>query len=159
MKIAIFTVVAVVALTACQSLYMAPKIEYAKVCDPANSGKKFAVDGFLQVTDRVPCMKSLSPGRECAFKLADKVNVVGKEVMLKIKEGSGNGMVETPESGKSVSSTTVFTRADIKILLSDGSEIVPQPDIATPVTVNGEVYVSTSDSGLCTITAESINKR
>ena len=146
-------------LGGCSAVNQAPKVDYAQACDPSNTGKKVAVEGFLQVTQRIPCMKMLKPGRECAFKFADKVNIVGKEIILYLPEGSGKGAVETPESAKAPASSSVFGPGDIKIRLSDGTEITPQPDVATPVTASGEIRLTSGENPVCSIAAESVIKR
>lgn len=135
--------------------------EYGQVCTAANKDKEVTVQGFLQVADKVPCLNMLNPKRDCAFKFADKINIVGKEIIVYLQEGAGSNETETPEAGKSAfqsKPTSVFTRDQVKIRLDDGSIITPQADIATPVTVTGKVHIS--DSGdLCTISAAKVEKR
>lgn len=147
------------ALCACSVATMAPKVEYAQACDPANKGNKVSVDGFLQVTEKILCYKAMSIERNCTFKLADRINIVGKEIVLNIREGKGNGMVETRETGKTSPPSTVFGPGDIKIRLSDGTEITPQLDIATPITVSGEMHLTSGDNPICAIYADAVLKR
>lgn len=141
-----------------------PPTEYAQVCSAANNGKDVAVQGFLAVSDKVPCMNMLRPKRDCAFKFLDKVNVTGNEIIVYLQEGGGNNEADTPEAGKSAfdsKPTSVFTRDQIKFRLFDGTLITPQADVATPVTVMGKVSL-TDGSGaekICSIMANRIEKR
>lgn len=140
----------------------APVTEYGEVCKDANNEKEVSVQGFLQVADKVPCMKMLDPKRECAFKFMDKVNVVGKEILVYLPEGAEKNQAETPDAGKSnVKPTSVFTRDEVKFRLDDESVITPQTDIATPVTVTGKVNLTDGSGGekICSIRTTRIEKR
>jgi hypothetical protein len=147
----------------CTKSNPAPAVDYAQVCTTANKDKEVAVAGFLNVTDKVPCLKMLNPKRDCAFKFMDKVNITGREIIVYLPEGAEKNQAETPDAQKSSSElkpTTVFTRDEVKFRLDDGSLIVPQKDIATPVTVTGKVSFSESETEkLCSIMASSIAKR
>lgn len=160
-----FSVLALVTLlffaANCSKTQTATVTDYAQVCTVANKDKDVTVEGFLQVADKVPCMNMLNPKRDCAFKFADKINVVGKEIIVYLQEGAGSNETETPEAGKSAfqsKPTSVFTREQVKIRLDDGSLITPQADIATPVTVTGKVRTTDGDN-ICTISAAKIEKR
>lgn len=147
----------------CGKSASAPTIEYAQVCTPANKDKDVTVQGFLNVTDKVPCVKMLNIKRDCAFKFMDKVNIAGTEIMVYLAEGTDKNQAETPDAAKSsteVRPSMVFTRDDVKFRLDDGSLIVPQKDVATPVTVTGKVNLSDgSGDKLCSIMATRIEKR
>jgi hypothetical protein len=138
-------------------------VEYAQACVDANQGKVVTVQGFLGAANSTPCLKILKPNRECAFKLLDKVNVVGKEIIAYVAEGKLSNQVETPESGATnVKPSSIFTRENLKIHLADGTEVVPQETVATPVTVTGEIHLTDKGAGdekLCSISASSIEKR
>lgn len=162
MNKSLVSVIAVLIIFAanCSKTSTAVVTEYAQVCTTVNKDKDVTVQGFLQVTDKVPCMNMLNPKRDCAFKFADKINVVGKEIIVYLQEGAGGNETETPEAGKSAfqsKPTSVFTRDQVKIKLDDGTIITPQADIATPVTVTGKVGIT--DSNICTINAAKIEKR
>lgn len=140
----------------------APVIEHGEVCSDANEDKEVSVHGFLKVADKVPCLKMLNPKRDCGFKFLDKVNIVGKEIIVYLPEGAGENQAETPDAGKSdVKPTSVFTRDEIKFRLDDGSLITPQADIATPVTVTGKVNLIDASGGekICSIKATKIEKQ
>ena len=140
----------------------APLIEYGEVCSDANNEKEVSVQGFLQVAEKVPCMKMLYPKRDCAFKFLDKVNVVGKEILVYLPEGAEKNHAETPETGKSnLKPTSVFTRNEVKFRLDDGNLITPQADIATPVTVTGKVNLTDGNGSekICSIRTTKIEKR
>lgn len=140
----------------------APVVKYGEVCNDENNEKDVSVQGFLNVADKVPCMKILNPKRDCAFKLLDKVNIVGKEILVYLPEGAEKNHAETPETGKSnVKPTSVFTRDEVKFRLDDGNLITPQADIATPVTVTGKVNLTDGSVGekICSIMATKIEKR
>ncbi|HVE55470.1 MAG TPA: hypothetical protein VNB22_01490 [Pyrinomonadaceae bacterium] len=144
------------------SLKSAPSVEYAQVCTPANKDKEVTVQGFLNVTDKVPCVKILNIKRDCAFKFMDKVNVAGTEIMVYLPEGTDKNQAETPDAQKGYGETkpsAVFTRDEVKFRLDDGSLIVPQKDIATPVTVTGKVSLSDGGDKLCAIMAARVEKR
>jgi hypothetical protein len=120
------------------------------------------VQGFLQAADKVPCMKMLNPERDCAFKFMDKVNVVGKEILVYLPEGADKNQAETPDAGKSnLKPTSVFTRDEVKFRLDNGSVITPQADIATPVTATGKVRITDGNGGekICSIRVIKIEKR
>jgi len=152
-----------ICVASCGKSASAPMVEYAQVCTPANKDKDVTVQGFLNVTDKVPCMKILNIKRDCAFKFMDKVNVAGTEIMVYLSEGTDKNQAETPDALKSsteVRPSTVFTRGDVKFRLDDGSVITPQKDVATPVTVTGKVNYSDSEADkLCSIMATKIEKR
>lgn len=127
----------------------------------ANKDKEVTVQGFLNVSDKVPCMNMLNPKRDCAFKFMDSVNVRGKEIIAYLQEGAGKNETETPEAGQSAfqsKPTSVFTRDQVKIRLNDGTVVTPQVDIATPVTLTGKVRTTDGDN-LCTISGTKIEKR
>jgi hypothetical protein len=142
-----------------------PVVEYAQVCVEANKGKEVKVSGFLNVTDKVPCFKIFEPKRNCGFKFMDQVNVTGKEIIVYLSEGAGKNQAETPDAAKSVDAlkpSSVFTRDEVKFRLDDGTLVVPQADIATPVFVTGKVDLtdqSGSGGGICSIKASKIEKR
>ncbi len=148
----------------CTKSVSSPTVEYAEACVEANKDKHVTVPGFLNVTDKVPCMKMLNPKRDCGFKFMDKVNVTGKEIIVYLPEGTEKNQAETPDVGKSSSElkpSTVFTRDQVKFRLDDGTVIVPQADIATPVMVTGKVSLTdqSSDEKICSIMASKIEKR
>lgn len=146
----------------CGKSSSAPTVEYAQVCTPANKDKEVTVQGFLNVADKVPCVKRLSLKRDCGFRFMDKVNVSGSEIIVFLAEGTDKNQAETPEAQKSygeVKPSIVFAREEVKIRLDDSSVISPQKDVATPVTVTGKVYLSDSDEKLCSIMASGIEKR
>ena len=144
----------------CSKTSSAPVVEYTEVCTPANKDKEVTVRGFLNVADKVPCVKILNIKRDCAFKFMDKVNITGSEIMIYLPEGTEKNQAETPDAQKSeVRPTSVFTRDEVKFRLDDGSVITPQKDIATPVTVTGKVSLSESDNKLCSIMASRVEKR
>lgn len=145
----------------CSTAENVAKIEYGQVCTVANNNKTVSVDGFLNVADKVPCMNMLNPKRDCAFKLMDKVNITGNEIIVYLQEGNGNNQVDTPDSGKeklSLKPTQVFTRDEVKFRLNDGTLITPQADIATLVTATGKVNFNESDK-LCSIMLTKVEKR
>jgi len=133
--------------------------EYGQVCTEVNKDKEVAVKGFLQVSDKVPCLKILNPKRDCSFKFLDKINVVGNELIVSLPEGNGKNEVETPEFSNPPKPTTIFTRDQVKIHLNDGTIITPQADIATPVMVTGKVYIR-DEAGKknCSIDATKVEK-
>ena len=147
----------------CSKSPSAPTVEYAQVCTPANSDKEVTVQGFLNVTDKVPCVKMLNIKRDCAFKFMDKVNITGSEIMVYLAEGTEKNQAETPDAGKGygeVKPSAVFTREEVKFRLDDGSVVVPQKDVATPVVVTGKVNLSENGSEkLCSIMASRVEKR
>lgn len=147
----------------CGKSASAPTVEYAQVCTPANRDKEITVQGFLNVADKVPCVKMLNIKRDCAFKFMDKVNIAGSEIMVYLAEGNDKNQAETPDASKGygeVKPSAVFTRDDVKFRLDDGSLIVPQKDVATPVTVTGKVNLSENGSEkLCSIMASRVEKR
>lgn len=140
-------------------------VEYAAACADANKGKQIAVQGFLSVADKTPCMMFLgSTGikRSCGFKLMDKINVVGKEIILYLPEGKENNQAETPDAGQpDVKQSKIFARNEIKLHMNDGAVITPQENIATPVIVTGQVDFTQSSGNekICTITASKVEKR
>jgi len=144
----------------CAKSDSAPTVEYAQVCTPANKDKEVTVAGFLNVADKVPCTKALNIKRDCAFKFMDKVNVVGNEIMIFLPEGTDKNQAETPDAAKSsaeLKPSAVFTREEVKFRTDDGSLIVPQANIATPVTATGKVHYSENGSEkLCSIMASRI---
>lgn len=140
----------------------APVVEYGEVCKDVNVEKEISVQGFLNVADKVPCLKMLNPKRDCAFKFMDKVNVVGKEIIVYLPEGTEKNQAETPDAGKAnLKPTSVFTRDEVKFRLDDGNLITPQADIATPVAVTGKVNLTDGSGGekICSIRATKIEKR
>lgn len=148
----------------CGKTNNAPTIEYAQVCTAANKDKEVTVQGFLNVTDKVPCMKMLNVKRDCAFKFMDKVNITGSEIIVYLAEGTDKNQAETPDAAKAsgdVKPSTVFTRDDVKFRLADGSVITPQKDVATPVTVTGNVNITDGSGGdkICSIMASRVEKR
>ena len=144
----------------CVKSVSSPAVEYAEVCTPANKDKDVIVQGFLNVTDKVPCVKMLNVKRDCAFKFMDKVNITGTEIMVYLAEGTEKNHAETPDAIKAnIRPTSVFTRDEVKIRLDDGSVITPQKDIATPVTVTGKVNLSDGADKLCSIMATKVEKR
>lgn len=149
----------------CTKPASSPTVEYGQVCTEANKDKQVTVAGFLNVTDKVPCMKMFNPKRDCGFKFMDKVNITGKEIIVYLQEGTEKNEAETPDAGKSsseVKPSMVFTREQVKFRLDDGTVVVPQADIATPVMVTGKVDLinqSGSDEKICSIMATRIEKR
>jgi len=138
-----------------------PLIDYTQVCIAANKDKEVKVQGFLGVSDKVPCMNMLNPKRDCAFKFLKEVNIAGNEIIVYLQEGTGKSEAESPEAGKSAfesKPSSVFTRDQIKFRLDDGTLITPQPDVATPVTITGKVGL-TEDEKICSITATKVEKR
>ena len=149
----------IVIANACAKSNPVNAVEYAQACSEANKDKEITVKGFLQVTDKVPCLKILNPKRDCAFKFLDKVNVVGNELVVDLPEGNGKNEVETPEFANPPKPTSVFTRDQIKIRLNNGTIITPQPDIATPVIVTGKLYLRDNvGQQRCTIYATKVEK-
>jgi len=147
-------------VSSCAKKSSAPVVEYAEVCTPANKDKEVTVHGFLNVADKVPCVKILNIKRECAFKFMDKVNITGSEIMIYLAEGTDKNQAETPEAQKSdIRPSAVFTRDEVKFRLDDGSVVVPQRDVATPVTATGKVSISENDNKLCSIMASRVEKR
>ena len=72
--------------------------------------------------------------------------------------------IETPEAGMSdVKPTSLFPKENLKIRLSDGTVVVPQENVATPVAVTGEVSLTDKNSSgsekLCSIHATKVEKR
>ncbi|HRH45392.1 MAG TPA: hypothetical protein PKY82_27380 [Pyrinomonadaceae bacterium] len=133
--------------------------DYAQVCTDANKDKEVAVKGFLQVAEKVPCLKILNPKRDCSFKFLDKVNVVGNELIVSLPEGNGKNEVETPEFSNPPKPTSIFTRDQVKIHLNDGTIITPQADIATPAIVTGKVYLrDEAGQKKCSIDAIKVEK-
>ena len=146
----------------CAKTSSAPPVEYAQVCAAAHNDKEVAVPGFLNVTDKVPCLKMLNPKRDCGFKFMDKINITGSEIIVYLPEGTDKNQAETPDARKSsaeLKPTSVFTRDEVKFRLADGSLIVPQKDVATPVTVTGKVNFPGDPDKLCSIMATRIEKR
>jgi hypothetical protein len=158
----IFAVLTVFAAS-CAKTNSAPTVEYTQVCSNANKDKEVTVQGFLNVTDKVPCVKMLSLKRDCGFKFMDKVNITGSEIILYLAEGTDKNQAETPDAAKSSSElkpSAVFTRDEVKFRLDDGSLIVPQANIATPVTVTGKVnFTDNGADKLCSIMATRVEKR
>lgn len=155
---------AVFAAASCGRSASAPAIEYAQVCTPQNADKEVAVQGFLNVTDKVPCVKMLNIKRDCAFKFMDKVNITGTEIMVYLAEGTDRNQAETPDAQKSSSEvrpSIVFAREEVRFRLDDATLVVPQKDVATPVTVTGKVNLSDGSGGdkICSIMASRIEKR
>lgn len=133
--------------------------EYGQVCTDANKDKEVSVKGFLQVADKVPCLKILNPKRDCSFKFLDKVNVIGNELIVSLPEGNGKNEVETPEFSNPPKPSTIFTRDQVKIRLNDGTVITPQADIATPIIVTGKVYIrDEAGKKSCSIDATKVEK-
>jgi len=163
--LALFLLTFSIFAASCAKSSSSPTVEYAQVCTEANKDKEVTVEGFLNVTDRVPCLKMLNPKRDCGFKFMDKVNISGNEIILYLQEGTGKNQAETPDAEKSgydVKPSTVFSRDEVKFRLDDGTVIVPQADIATPVTVTGKVNLtdkSAGDEKICSINATRVEKR
>jgi hypothetical protein len=159
----IFVAVAIFGAFSCTKSPFAPTIEYSQVCAEANKDKEVTVQGFLNVTDKVPCVKMLNIKRDCGFKFMDKVNITGNEIILYLAEGTDKNQAETPDAAKGygeVKPSAVFTRDEVKFRLDDGNVVVPQKDVATPVTVTGKVNLfDGSGDKLCSIMATRIEKR
>lgn len=155
--------VALVGASCGSSAPSAVVVEYGQVCTDANKDKTIAVEGFLQVAEKVPCLNMLNPRRDCAVKILDKVNVVGNEIIAYLPEGTEPNQMETPESSGAkpeFKKTTVFTREQVKFRAGDGTVVVPQADVATPVTITGKVSL-TPDGGksLCSLMVTKIDKK
>jgi hypothetical protein len=97
--------------------------------------------------------------RDCGFKFLDKMNVVGEEIHVYLREGKGNNQAETPEAGQENLKPSVgFESSQVKFRLNDGTVVSEQKDVATPVTVTGKVSLS-EDGKLCSIMADKVEKR
>lgn len=164
------TAFSIFATSCAKSEPSARQVEYAQACDAANNGQVIAVQGFLGAATTTPCQKTMKLGkdktliRECAFKLLDKVNVVGTEIMAYLPEGKESNQVETPDAGlPNVKPTSLFSREKLKIRLDDGSVVVPQEAVAAPVTLTGELSLTDKDSSgsekICSIHATKVEKR
>jgi hypothetical protein len=137
-------------------------VEYTQVCNAANKGKTIAVQGFLGFGNKTPCVTLMRGDmkRDCGFKLLDKVNVVGKEIIVYLREGKENNQAETPETGgENVKPSAGFENEQVKFRLNDGTVVAAQKDVATPVTVTGEVSMSSDSDKECSILANKIEKR
>lgn len=161
----LITLLISIAMTACtKSVPTAATVEYPDVCTDANKGKQIAVQGFLNVAPKTPCLMMLTPTgikRRCAFKLMDKINVSGQEIIVYLAEGKESNQAETPDAGQSAAKESkIFARNEIKMRLDDGTVVVPQENIATPVTVSGEVNLTENGSDkICSIAAAKVEKR
>ena len=169
-KYLFLTAITLAALSCGKSEPAAPAVEYAQACDAANGGKTVSVQGFLSAARETPCLKMMKLGkdgsmlRECAFKLLDKVNISGTEMIVYVTEGRERNQVETPDAGAAnVKPTGLFPRENLKLRLNDGTEIVPQESVATPVTVTGEVSLTDRSEGTgsktCSLSASKVEKR
>ena len=91
------------------------------------------------------------------------MNVVGSEIMVYVPEGKKRNEVETPEAGlPEVKPTGLFPKEKLKVRFNDGTEIVPQENVALPVTVTGEVNLTDKNGGgekICSIHASKVEKR
>lgn len=170
MNINKFLILAIVVFAAlsfsCSKTETLTPTEYAQACKETNKDKEIAVQGFIQAADKVPCMNMLNPKRDCAFKFLDKANVSGSEIIAYLPEGADKNHAETPEAGKSAfesKPSSVFTRDQIKIRLNDGTLIVPQADVATPVIIAGKITLTDKDTTggekICSIMATKIEKK
>ena len=161
----IVTMLALAIFSASCAKFRPPIIEYADACADINKGKTIAVPGFLNVTTKTPCLADLANSpikRRCGFKFMDKVNITGKEIILYLQEGKENNQAETPAIGQQDNlQMKIYAGNEVKIHLADGTVIIPQENIATPVIVTGEAKLS-EDSGqekLCIMTASTVEKR
>ena len=138
-------------------------VEYAQVCDAANKGKTVTVEGFLSFGNKTPCVSMLRGNmkRDCGFKLLDRINVVGEEILVYLREGRGNNQVETPDTDReNVKPSAGFENEQVKLRLNDGTVVSGQKDAATPAAVTGEVIINESNGGKgCSILADKIEKR
>ena len=138
-------------------------VEYAQVCTAANKNKVVAVQGFLGYGSKTPCMSMMrgDSKRDCAFKLLDNINVVGKEIIVYLREGKENNQAETPETEKTgIRPSSAFDKSQVKFRLNDGTVVTAQENVATPVTVTGKVELTDEgENQICSILVNKIEKR
>mgnify|MGYP000598441766 CR=1 FL=1 len=170
LKFLFLTIVALCALSCAKSEPPVALVEYAQACDAANNDKRIAVQGFLNAVGTTPCLKFMKIGkngastRECGFKLLDKVNITGNEIIVYVTEGKERSQVETPDAGlDNVKPTSTFARENLKLRLDDGTEVAPQESVATPVRVTGEISLTDKSDGTggknCSLHASKVEKR